>query len=94
MPADERAEVLAALACVDAVVVFDEPTAEALVAVVQPDVYVKGDYYHEATLPEARVVRGYGGRVELLPTIPGVSTSSLVQRIRQQAAAPHGPAGG
>src|SRR6266511_703833 len=73
VPEHERAEVLAALACVDAVVIFAEPTAERLVAVLRPDTYVKGDDYTEAGLPEARVVRAYGGEVRLLPTVPGAS---------------------
>jgi rfaE bifunctional protein nucleotidyltransferase chain/domain len=86
VPEDERAEVLAALACVDAVVIFAEPTAEGLVARLRPEIYVKGDDYAEAELPEARVVGAYGGKVRLLPTVPGASTSALVQRIRGQAA--------
>jgi rfaE bifunctional protein nucleotidyltransferase chain/domain len=82
VPQHERAEVLAALACVDGVVVFDEPTAETLVAALRPDIYVKGSDYSEATLPEARIVRAYGGVVQLVPVIPGVSTTALVERIR------------
>ncbi len=82
VPQDERAEVLAALACVDAVVVFDEPTAETLVAALRPEVYVKGSDYSVATLPEAGVVEGYGGTVRLVPVLPGVSTTALVARIR------------
>jgi D-beta-D-heptose 7-phosphate kinase/D-beta-D-heptose 1-phosphate adenosyltransferase len=85
VPAKERAEVLAALACVDAVVLFDSPTAEPLVAALQPEIYVKGDDYGEAQLPEAPIVRGYGGQVVLLPTVPGLSTTSLVTRIRAAA---------
>jgi len=86
VPAAERAEVLAALACVDAIVVFDEPTAEPLVAALRPEIYVKGADYAEADLPEARIVRQYGGEVRLLPAIPGVSTTALVARIRGRAA--------
>lgn len=81
VPADERAEIIAALAAVDLVVVFDEPTAESLVAQLRPDIYVKGDDYSEATLPEARVVRGYGGEIALLPIQPGHSTSALIARV-------------
>ena len=88
VPEHERAEVLAALACVDAVVIFPEPTAERLVAVLRSDTYVKGDDYTEAALPEARAVRTYGGEVRLLPTVPGASTSALVQRIRNDSPAP------
>ncbi|HEY7066958.1 MAG TPA: D-glycero-beta-D-manno-heptose 1-phosphate adenylyltransferase [Chloroflexota bacterium] len=80
VPAAERAEVLAALACVDAVVLFDTPTAEPLVAALRPEVYVKGADYTEATLPEARLVRANGGTVALLPTVPGASTTALIAR--------------
>jgi rfaE bifunctional protein nucleotidyltransferase chain/domain len=88
VPEHERAEVLAALACVDAVVIFAEPTAERLVARLRPEIYVKGDDYAEAELPEARVVAAWGGEVRLLPTVPGASTSALVQRIRGRAVPP------
>src|SRR5438045_3436126 len=63
VPAAARAEIIAALGCVDAVVIFDTPTAEPLVAALRPEVYVKGDDYSEATLPEARLVRAYGGTI-------------------------------
>ncbi|MBI4492442.1 MAG: D-glycero-beta-D-manno-heptose 1-phosphate adenylyltransferase [Chloroflexi bacterium] len=85
-PQDERAEVLAALACVGYVVLFAEPTAEALVAALRPEVYVKGGDYQEADLPEAAVVHGYGGRVEILPFVEGRSTSQLVLTIARQVA--------
>ena len=88
VPAAERAEVLAALACVDAIVVFDEPTAETLVATLRPEIYVKGSDYAEAELPEARIVHQYGGEVRRLPAIPGVSTTALVARIRGTDPAP------
>jgi rfaE bifunctional protein nucleotidyltransferase chain/domain len=86
VPAAERAEVLAALACVDAIVIFDEPTAETLVSALRPEIYVKGSDYAEADLPEARIVRRYGGRVCLLPAIPGISTTALIARIRGREA--------
>ncbi|HZR99044.1 MAG TPA: D-glycero-beta-D-manno-heptose 1-phosphate adenylyltransferase [Chloroflexota bacterium] len=78
--AAERAELVAALGCVDAVVIFDSATAEPLVAALRPEVYVKGADYTEATLPEARLVRAYGGAVTLLPTVPGASTTALLER--------------
>jgi rfaE bifunctional protein nucleotidyltransferase chain/domain len=78
---DERAELLAAFACVDYVVVFDEPTAEALVSAIRPDVYVKGADYATLPLPEAPIVRAYGGRVELIPLEGGRSTSGLIREI-------------
>jgi glycerol-3-phosphate cytidylyltransferase len=80
VPATQRAEIVAALGCVDAVVIFDTATAEPLVQALRPDVYVKGDDYAEATLPEARLVRAYGGTVALLPTVPGASTTALIER--------------
>jgi rfaE bifunctional protein nucleotidyltransferase chain/domain len=85
MAANERAELIAALGCVDLVTIFPELTAEALVSAVKPDVYVKGGDYDEADIPEAVIVRGYGGRVVLSPVVPGRSTSSMVDRIRCQS---------
>jgi rfaE bifunctional protein nucleotidyltransferase chain/domain len=94
VPQAERAELLAALACVDYVVIFDTGTAERLVAALQPEVYVKGgDYARPAAesgapgplppkpLPEAEVVRSYGGRVVLVPYLRGYSTTELIERI-------------
>ncbi|MBI4499203.1 MAG: adenylyltransferase/cytidyltransferase family protein [Chloroflexi bacterium] len=84
VPQDERAEVVAALACVDYVTIFADLTAEGLVAALQPDTYVKGGDYagpHAPPLPEAQVVAAYGGRVVLLPLVPGRSTSDLVQTV-------------
>jgi bifunctional ADP-heptose synthase (sugar kinase/adenylyltransferase) len=77
---------LCGLRCVDYVIVFDEPTAERLVQALEPDVYVKGgDYLSEEALPEARVVRGYGGDVVILPYIPGHSTSRILARILEES---------
>jgi rfaE bifunctional protein nucleotidyltransferase chain/domain len=78
----DRASVLAALACVDHVAIFTEDTPVQLVARVRPDVYVKGGDYDEASLPEAAVVRSYGGEVRILPYIENRSTTSLIARIR------------
>ncbi|MBI2940948.1 MAG: adenylyltransferase/cytidyltransferase family protein [Chloroflexi bacterium] len=83
VPATERAELIAALACVDEVVVFGGPTAVELVQAVRPEVYVKGDDYGSdgKPLPEADVVESYGGRVALLALVPGRSTSDLIATI-------------
>ncbi|MBU0490366.1 MAG: adenylyltransferase/cytidyltransferase family protein [Chloroflexi bacterium] len=93
---DDRAIVLAALAAVDYVVIFDAGTAQDLVRVLQPDVYVKGGDYDCAgamhapgqepaptgkPLPEAPVVQSYGGTVVILPYLPGYSTSALIDTI-------------
>ena len=77
----DRARVLAALACVDLVTVFDDDTAERLLSVLQPDIYVKGGDYTETEPVEAGVVRAYGGNVRILPFTSGYSTSTLVGRI-------------
>ncbi len=77
-----RAAVLRGLRFVDDVIVFDDETPAALVEAIRPDVFVKGDDYTEADLPEAPIVRQYGGTVCLLPCAPDHSTSGLVRRIR------------
>ena len=84
---DERAAMLAALECVDYVIVFDEPTPEAALARLQPDVHCKGAEYappHGRPVPERAVVEGYGGRIEYLPLVPGLSTTDLLKRIREK----------
>jgi D-beta-D-heptose 7-phosphate kinase/D-beta-D-heptose 1-phosphate adenosyltransferase len=83
-PEEDRARVLAALACVDAVIPFDEDTAERLVAALRPEVYVKGGDYAKDEPPEARVVAAYGGRVVIVPTLPGRSTTALIQAILER----------
>jgi rfaE bifunctional protein nucleotidyltransferase chain/domain len=83
----ERAAVLAALECVDYVIAFDEPTPEAALARLRPDVHCKGADYappHGRPIPEQALVEGYGGRVEFLPLSPGVSTTELLARIRRE----------
>ncbi len=90
LPGTERAELLAALECVDHVVLFDETTPEAALGRLQPDVHCKGADYappHGKPVPEAKIVEAYGGRVAFLPLIPGRSTSSLLERICNQAGA-------
>ena len=91
VPENERAEVMAALSCIDYVTIFGEPTASPLVERLQPTIYVKGgDYLNVQTqlpdpdrLPEAKVVRAYGGIVRLLPYLPGHSTTALIAAIQQ-----------
>lgn len=78
---DDRAEVLAALACVDGVIIFDEPTASGLVAAISPDIYAKGGDYQSALLPEADAVRAAGGKIVLLPLVPGRSTTNILARL-------------
>ena len=80
-PEKDRARVLAALACVDLVTVFDDDTAERLLNVLQPEIYVKGGDYTETEPVEAGVVRAYGGNVRILPFTSGYSTTALVGRM-------------
>jgi D-beta-D-heptose 7-phosphate kinase / D-beta-D-heptose 1-phosphate adenosyltransferase len=80
---EDRVEVLAALSCVDHIVVFEQDTPIELVATVRPDVFVKGGDYTEATLPEAPVVRKLGGTVHILPFIEDRSTTGIIERVRR-----------
>jgi rfaE bifunctional protein nucleotidyltransferase chain/domain len=81
VPQEERAQLLAALQCVDYVVIFEERTAERLVAALKPEVYVKGGDWAIEDLPEAKAVAEYGGQVEILPQVPGRSTTDVIKTI-------------
>ena len=84
MPAAERAEVVSALRAVDHVVVYEEDTPEGALERLQPDVHAKGADYappHGKPLPERAVVEAYGGRIEFLPFVDGVSTTELIERL-------------
>lgn len=84
---EDRLRVLAALSCVDRLIVFHEDAPHKLIQAVRPDVFVKGGDYSRETLPEAELVEAYGGRVELLPFIAGRSTTRLIDRIIESRAA-------
>ena len=77
----DRAEVVGALAAVDAVVIFGEDTAEELIAKVRPAVYAKGGDYTLETLPEARIVESYGGEVAFIPLVAGKSTTGIIAKM-------------
>lgn len=81
----DRAEVLDALFAVDYVTIFDEPTAEDLIARIRPDVYVKGGDYTLDSLPEAKIVQQYGGRVAFVDLVPGRSTTKVIEKLRGKA---------
>jgi rfaE bifunctional protein nucleotidyltransferase chain/domain len=81
-PEAARARVLAALASVDCVVLFDEETPLELIRRVQPDVLVKGADYSRNAIVGAELVESRGGRVVRVPLVPGFSTSSIVERLR------------
>ncbi len=80
---NNRAQVLAALAAVDAVALFEEDTPLRLIEQIRPDVLVKGGDYSEATIVGAPEVRRWGGRVLIIPTIAGSSTTNLIERSRK-----------
>ena len=83
VPADERAEIVAALECVDAVVVFGEDSPAALLAEVRPDVHAKGTDYTSESVPERDVVAGYGGRTVIVGDPKDHATTDLIHRIRK-----------
>jgi D-beta-D-heptose 7-phosphate kinase/D-beta-D-heptose 1-phosphate adenosyltransferase len=87
VPEQERAEVLAALACVDYVTIFDAPDPGSVIAAIQPDVLVKGGDWPVDRIVGRDVVQARGGRVVSLPLVPGASTTGLVRRILDRATA-------
>ena len=87
-PEGERAEVLAALACVDAVVMFGEDTPAEIVRAIQPDILVKGADWPADQIVGRDTVENRGGRVVRVELEQGYSTSSIIERIRQTGARP------
>ena len=81
-PAPERARVLAALASVDCVVIFDEDTPLELIRRLKPDVLVKGADYQRSEIAGGDEVESWGGRVVLVPLVQGKSTTAVVDRLR------------
>lgn len=79
----DRAEVVDALKAVDYVVLFGEDTAAEIIAKVKPDIYVKGADYTLETLPEAKIVQSYGGKVEFVEMVAGRSTTKIIERIKK-----------
>ena len=82
VPAVERARMLAALAPVTAVIIFEEDTADSLITALRPDVYAKGGDYAHKLLPERFLVESLGCRIELIDFLPNHSTSNLIARIK------------
>ncbi len=79
----DRAEILAALSCIDFVSIFHEDTAEKFLEIVKPNIYVKGEEYNVDILPEAKIVKKYGGEIFLVPMIPDSSTTKLLEKIKK-----------
>lgn len=82
VPEAERARLLAAFACVDCVVIFDEDTPLTLVGALRPDVLVKGADYARTEIVGGDEVEGWGGRVVRVPLVPGRSTTAILRRLR------------
>jgi D-beta-D-heptose 7-phosphate kinase/D-beta-D-heptose 1-phosphate adenosyltransferase len=82
VPDAQRAEVVAALSSVDYVILFNEPDPQSLIASLQPDVLVKGGDWAVERIVGREIVEARGGIVRTIPLVPGVSTTSLIQRIR------------
>lgn len=85
VPQKQRAAVLAALACVDAVVIFPQVRAHRFLAAVRPDIYVKGGDYRPDTFDprERAVLTAVGSKIRILPFVKGFSTTGLIEKIRR-----------
>lgn len=81
-PENDRAEIIASLACVDYVTLFGEPTVDPLIELLQPDVQCKGTDYTEETVPERETVRRCGGRIAIVGDPKDHATSEIVKKMR------------
>jgi len=81
VPQEERAQLVAALQCVDYVIIFEERTVERLIAALKPEVYAKGGDWAIEDLPEAKVIAEFGIRAEILPQVPGRSTTDIIETV-------------
>jgi D-glycero-beta-D-manno-heptose 1-phosphate adenylyltransferase len=84
LPERDRAELVASLAAVDLVTIFDEPTVTELLLAIRPDVHAKGTDYTEETVPERDVVRSYGGSVRIVGDPKDHSTSELLRKLNSE----------
>ncbi len=83
LPESERAEIVSAMACVDAVVLFDEDSPGGLLRDLKPDVHAKGTDYTVASVPEREIVASYGGRTAIVGDPKDHATTDLVEKIRK-----------
>jgi D-glycero-beta-D-manno-heptose 1-phosphate adenylyltransferase len=81
-PADERAEIMAAVRFVDYVTTFSEPTVENILTLLKPDIHAKGTDYTADTVPEKNVVRAYGGEVAIVGDPKDHSTTAILARLK------------
>ena len=85
---EDRVQVLAALSCIDHIVPFDADTPAAVIEAIRPDVFVKGGDYTRESLPEATLVEGLGGVIQLLPLVEDRSTTGIIERVRAASTRP------
>ena len=83
---NDRAELLAGLSCVDAVVIFEEPTPEPLIARLLPDLLVKGSDWQGRENPGQKLIEGRGGSMKFIPIETGYSTTSILEKIKKSRA--------
>ena len=83
LPEADRSEIVAALACVDAVVIFPEDSPAGLIAALEPDVHAKGTDYTADSVPEREVVAAYGGRTAIVGDPKDHATTDVIERIRR-----------
>ena len=83
LPEAERAEIVAALGCVNAVTIFDDDSPAELISAIRPDIHAKGTDYTEDGVPERKIVASYGGRTVIVGDPKDHATTSLVDRIFQ-----------
>ena len=84
LPADHRAQLVAALDCVDRVVLFDEPDVARIIEVLKPDIHAKGTDYSTDTVPEREVIRRVGGEVRIVGDPKDHSTRDLIEQVRDR----------
>lgn len=80
---DDRAEVISSLQAVDYVVIFEEDTPIDILAKIKPNIHVKGGDYTEDTLPETKVIKEGGGKIQFIPFVEGRSTTNIINKINQ-----------
>ena len=81
----ERAQILAALRCVDFIIIYEEEQATETIRAVRPHIYVKGGDYRRDEIPEVPLVEALGGEVVLVPHVPGRSTTRIINDVRTRA---------
>ena len=82
-PAEERAEIISALECVDAVLIFDDSSVDRLLRQLRPNVHAKGTDYAPDTVPERETVKAYGGRIAIVGDPKDHSSADLLERLRK-----------